>query len=283
MVIFKKIADLKSYLFNQRKTRKIGFVPTMGALHTGHLYLVEESLKNNLLTVVSVFVNPTQFNDIEDFNKYPNTLATDIKKLTSVNCDVLFCPSVNEMYPDGFDEKALFSIGNIDKVLEGAFRPGHFNGVCQIVDKLLKIVEPEQLFMGQKDYQQCMVVQAMIDNYYQNNPLELNVVPTIRSTEGLALSSRNERLTVTAKQNALAIYNRLIWIRDNINNLHVDDLINGAKDYLLQNGFSKIDYVAIADAKTLQPVNTYDANIKTVVLIAAFIDGVRLIDNLIIN
>ena len=283
MVIFKKIADLKTYLLNKRKTREIGFVPTMGALHSGHLHLVEESLKNNLLTVVSVFVNPTQFNDIEDFNKYPNTLSTDVEKLASANCDVLFCPSVNEMYPAGPDENTLYNIGNIDKVLEGAFRPGHFNGVCQIVDKLLKIVEPERLFMGQKDYQQCMVVQAMLDNYYQDSSIKLNVVPTIRSSEGLALSSRNERLNMEAKQKALSIYNRLIWIRDHINSQSAEDLINGAKDYLLQNGFSKIDYVAIADAKTLQPVNIYDTNIKTVVLIAAFIDGVRLIDNLIIN
>ena len=187
------------------------------------------------------------------------------------------------MYPAGADENTLYNIGNIDKVLEGAFRPGHFNGVCQIVDKLLKIVEPERLFMGQKDYQQCMVVQAMLDNYYQDNSIKLNVVPTIRSSEGLALSSRNERLNMEAKQKALSIYNRLIWIRDHINSQSAEDLINGAKDYLLQNGFSKIDYVAIADAKTLQPVNIYDTNIKTVVLIAAFIDGVRLIDNLIIN
>lgn len=283
MVIFKKITDLKSYLSDKRRHQKIGFVPTMGALHQGHLHLVKESMKNNLLTVVSVFVNPTQFNDIEDFNKYPNTLSTDIEQLASVNCDVLFCPSANEMYPHGFGEKVTFNIGNIDKVLEGAFRPGHFNGVCQIVDKLLKIVEPDHLFMGQKDYQQSMVVQSMLENYYKDHPVKLHVVPTVRSSSGLALSSRNERLSNAARQNALAIYNRLTWIKDNLDNMPIQDLENGAEEHLLKNGFTKVDYIAIADAKSLEPVSIYNKEVKTVILIAAFIDGVRLIDNLLVN
>ena len=283
MVIFKSIIDLKEFLSNKKKTNKIGFIPTMGALHNGHLQLVKESKGQDLLTVVSVFVNPTQFNDIEDFNKYPNTLDTDTEKLLSVDCDVLFCPSVNEMYPNGLEENKMYEIGDVDKVLEGAFRPGHFNGVCQIVDKLLRIVAPDQLFMGQKDYQQCMVIQAMLDRYYQDMPIQLNVVPIVRDENGLALSSRNVRLSESAKNNALTIYQQMHWIKENITHFSIPQLVEKASEALLSKGFTNIDYVAIADAKTLQPITSYHADTKTVVLIAAFIDGVRLIDNMSIN
>ena len=163
MITFKKAKDLQRQLDQCRlKGEGIGFVPTMGALHDGHLSLLKTSLRENKVTACSIFVNPAQFNDPTDFKKYPSTISEDISKLETNGCDILFLPSVEEVYPDGFEVKKKYDLGYLDTILEGEFRPGHFQGVCMAVEKLLLIVQPDKLYLGQKDYQQCMIITRLI-------------------------------------------------------------------------------------------------------------------------
>jgi pantoate--beta-alanine ligase len=259
---FQKIGELQSYLKSCGKS--IGFVPTMGALHEGHLALIEASRFSCNLTVCSIFVNPTQFNDPSDFEKYPVTLSEDIEKLEQVGCDVVFYPSVSEMYPNGTADLKSYNLGLLETILEGKYRPGHFQGVCVVVDLLLQAVQPSKLFMGEKDYQQIAVVQKMLE--LTNSSVELVRCPTVRSAEGLALSSRNARLSEEQKVQALAIYKGF--------NLPSKSAF---KQSLLDNGFESIDYVACVDPQTLQE-KPYGEK-PCLILVAAFIGGVRLIDN----
>src|SRR5438270_8267338 len=201
MIIFKRAVDLEHYLFEQKRSgRNIGFVPTMGALHKGHLSLISRAGKSGLV-VCSIFVNPTQFNDPEDFKNYPVNIENDMELLVQSGCDVLFLPSVEEIYPAGFSKKH-YDLGPIEFVLEGAHRPGHFQGVCQVVDRLLQIVQPDDLFTGQKDYQQCMVIRKLISLVGMEDRVNLVVVPTVREKDGLAMSSRNLRLNEEQRKKA---------------------------------------------------------------------------------
>ena len=281
MIIYKKVIDISLFLENCRKLNaQIGFVPTMGALHNGHISLLEMSKKQNQLTVCSIFVNPTQFNDKADFEKYPTTIEADIAALESVGCDVLFLPSVEEIYPDK-NSLAHYSLGSLETVLEGKYRPGHFQGVCQVVDRLLSIIRPSTIYLGQKDYQQCMVLQKLIQ--LKNYNTQLIVCPTLRENSGLAMSSRNMRLSDSGKVAAIAIYNSLLFIKENIARLPLIDLKNQVETALLQQGFSAVDYVEICDAASLETITDYTPTTSTVVLVAAFIEGVRLIDNMVIS
>jgi len=281
MVIFKKIADLQRLVGKEKASGKtIGFFPTMGALHEGHLTLLDKAKAETDVTVCSIFVNPTQFNDKNDFDKYPITIENDIYLLETRGCDILFLPDVTEIYPNGQTLTENYHLGAVETVLEGAFRPGHFQGVCQVVHRLLDIVQPDKLFMGQKDYQQIMVVQKMIEEKHIG--VAMVIVPTKRADDGLALSSRNARLNDDDKNKALVLSRVLSHIKDNIEKEDFRVLEQRAGQQILDNGFSKVDYVSIRNANDLSEVAQYEANIPLVVLTAAYIDGVRLIDNKII-
>lgn len=279
MILFKEAKTLKKHLENlAKKNKTIGFVPTMGALHNGHLALIQQSRQHCDVTVCSIFVNPTQFNDQKDFEKYPVTVESDLLQLEQNGTDIVFMPTVAEMYPEGLQGGIHYNIGYLENVLEGFYRPGHFQGVCRVLHKFLSIIEPSVMFMGRKDYQQCMVVKRLIELYNINT--QLYIVDTLREPDGLAMSSRNLRLTAESRQKALAIYQTLNFIRDNISKQTVNQLIEQSKKLLLQAGFEKIDYVEICNADTLQAVHAADEAPKLVALVAAFIGGVRLIDNM---
>lgn len=282
MLICQTKQELIKYLNQQKlKTTSIGFVPTMGALHKGHLSLLQESKKKCDLTICSIFVNPTQFNDNKDFERYPNTVKEDVQQLKNADINVLFLPSVADMYPTGTINLEKYDLGIIEAVFEGYYRPGHFQGVCQIVHRLLEIVNPNILFLGQKDYQQCMIIKKLITLIQKN--IDICIVPTIREDTGLAMSSRNMLLSADAKKQAAVIYRMMIDIKKNIHSYSIHILEEKAKVYLLENGFSKIDYVSIVDANTLEPIDNPKIGQQLVILAATFIQGIRLIDNLLIK
>ncbi|MCW3087859.1 MAG: pantoate--beta-alanine ligase [Sediminibacterium sp.] len=279
MILFKIAADLTKYLRTiSENGGSIGFVPTLGALHPGHLGLVQASRQQHQLTVASIFVNPTQFNDPADFAKYPVTVENDIRLLEEAGCDVLFLPSVDGIYPGGMANLPQFDLGYLETILEGKYRPGHYQGVCQVMNRLLEIVMPATLLLGQKDYQQCMVIRKLISLNGWNIPVEM--VPTVREDSGLAMSSRNTRLSETGRQQAAVIYRSLQYLQKEIRPGVPDIYINRAIAMIETTGFEKVDYVAIAHADTLQPIREWNGRDPLVALVAAFIEGVRLIDNL---
>ena len=283
MVLFKKATDLRKWLDAQlKKGSSIGFVPTMGALHTGHISLVEMSKKGNPITVSSIFVNPTQFNDPRDFEKYPITIEKDIAMLEAAGCDVLFLPSVKEMYPDGMKPAMHYNLGYLETILEGKFRPGHFQGVCMVVNRLLEIVQPNNLYLGQKDYQQCMVITKLIELMNQQHKITVNICPTLREAYGLAMSSRNMRLKENERKTAATIYQSLSFIKENLPRMGIADLKSHAEAMLEKAGF-RVDYVEIAEAKNLTAIDQWNGKEKLVSVIAAFLNEVRLIDNMLLN
>ncbi len=280
MIIFKQAKQLTQHLEQQRKNdKKTGFVPTMGALHKGHLSLIEASKPANGLTVCSIFVNPTQFNNPEDFKHYPITIEKDIEQLITAGCDILFLPPVEEIYPPGH-EKKQFDLGAIENRLEGFYRPGHFQGVCEVVDKMLEIINPNNLYMGQKDFQQCMVVKKLLELTGKDERIRLNIIPTMREADGLAMSSRNLRLNSAEKNTATAIYKELELIKANFHSQPFDQLKQSAKVHLEDKGFV-VDYVEIANRNDLAPALNSDE--PCVALIAATLGQIRLIDNLLLN
>lgn len=262
-------------IHSEKKT--VGFVPTMGALHKGHVKLVRESKKMTDFTIVSIFVNPTQFNNSVDLEKYPRQLLKDLEVLFPPKADVVFAPTVAEMYPNGFDFDNQWNLGGLDEPMEGKFRPGHFKGVAQVVKRLLDIVQPDYLFMGLKDFQQVAVVSHLIQS--NNIPTQLVKVPTQRSKTGLALSSRNARLSPEGLQKASTIYKVLSGIKRNIDKKPLGVLIKKALDKLNANGF-ETEYLEVVDGHTLQSIASLDQTDYTVVCIATWLDGVRLIDNM---
>jgi pantoate--beta-alanine ligase len=280
MILFKKAMSFTGYLQKvRRRGQTIGFVPTMGALHNGHLALIESSKRATDVTVCSIFVNPAQFNNPTDFNLYPSTLDQDIDQLLKAGCDLLFFPAKEEMYPPDY-VVPHYNLGALEMVLEGAYRPGHFQGVCQAVDRLLQLAAPHQVFFGQKDYQQCLVVKKLLALTNQQH-IALNIIPTQREKNGLALSSRNLRLSSEQRQKAQALYHTLTFLKAHITEKPVPVLTAEGIDFLKSWGFD-VDYVAVADAETLAPVVTVNGR-KVVGLIAAAIGGVRLIDNMPLN
>lgn len=282
MIIFKQIKDLRKHIQREKTAGKsIGFFPTMGALHAGHISLLDKAKTDSDVTVCSIFVNPTQFNDQNDFAKYPITIENDIYLLETNGCDILFLPEVKEIYPNGQQLPEPYRLGEVEHVLEGAFRPGHFQGVCQVVHRLLDIVQPDRLYMGQKDYQQIMVVQKMIEEKHIG--VQMVIVPTKRAENGLALSSRNARLSDVARDKALILSRCLSNIKDNIGKEDFRVLEEEAKQQILDNGFSKVDYVSIRNANNLAKVEQYAPDVPLVVLTAAYIDEVRLIDNMLLQ
>jgi len=283
MILFKKADSLNQWVdAQQRKGQKIGFVPTMGALHPGHISLIDFSRKNNDITISSVFINPTQFNDPKDFEKYPVTIENDILQLEQAGCDVLFFPCVEEIYPNGTNSKQYYDLGEMETLLEGKFRPGHYQGVCKVVHRLLEIVKPDNLYLGQKDYQQCMVIARLVELMGKKEAININICPTLREADGLAMSSRNMRLSLAERRKAVLIFQSLSFIKDNLVSGETETIKNKAIAMLTREGF-RVDYIEIADAKTLEAVSIWDGKKKLVALAAAFLNEVRLIDNLLLN
>ncbi len=248
----------------------IGFVPTMGCLHEGHLCLVKKSKLTNEITVCSIFVNPAQFNDPKDYKLYPVTIDEDITKLESLHCDILFLPGVEEVYPADYQNK-YYQIGEIENLWEGFYRPGHFQGVCKVMDRLLDIVPATDLWMGQKDFQQCMVIEKLLVLTNRKN-ITLHRIETIRSNSGLALSSRNQRLSDDGIIKAATLYESLQLVQKLYQKEDFTKLEQYAKEDLLQNGFEEIEYISVIQKEP-----------SVVIAAAAWIEGVRLIDNIILN
>ena len=281
MLIFHRIAELQSYLKQARQRGlKTGFVPTMGALHKGHLSLLQQSKSNTDISICSIFVNPTQFNDPVDFEKYPVTINADIELLLNCGTDLLFVPSVTEIYPNGTAAQKQYEMGLLETVLEGTYRPGHFQGVCQVMHRLLEVVNPTDLWMGQKDYQQCMVIQQLIRNEYINT--RLHIAATLREQDGLAMSSRNMRLNSEQRVAASFIYKALKQMQAQLQQGQLDQIKQAAADLLQANGF-RVDYAELAHADTLTPLTVWNGSDPVVALIAAYIGEVRLIDNLVLT
>ena len=278
MILFKHSKDLQSYLNYLANTKKTtGFVPTMGALHKGHLSLIAQSRKHADISICSIFVNPVQFNNKEDFKKYPSTIESDILLLEEAGCDITFIPSEYEIYPGGNYNLKHYELGNLENILEGEFRPEHFQGVCLVMEKLLDIVNPSVLLLGQKDYQQCLVIKRLIG--LLNKPIEVVICPILREVSGLAMSSRNQRLNEQEKKLASELYKTLVQIKENIN---ANNFLHLKKNELtrLENLGFKVDYLELTKSNDLEIVEHCTNNENYFVLIAAFINTVRLIDNL---
>lgn len=278
MLIIRKSNDLSKYLGNSSLDgMSVGFVPTMGALHQGHMSLIKQARQQDKITVCSIFVNPTQFNDPKDFEHYPKTIEQDIYMLEKEKCDVLFLPEVLDIYPEGTDNLRHYQLGYLETVLEGKFRPNHFQGVCQVMNRLMAIVNPDHLYLGQKDYQQCMVITKLLDII--QSKAGIIIVPTLREPDGLAMSSRNRRLDETECEKAPAIFKALSFIKKNIQPGVPFPVLEKAREMLIQHDLVP-DYIEVANADTLELVTDWDGKTKLVALIAAFMGKVRLIDNL---
>ena len=281
MIIFKKPRDIILFLSKKLNNNiSVGFVPTMGALHMGHIALVKKAVNDNDTAVSSIFVNPSQFNDPKDFEKYPRTLENDVYVLEKAGCDVLFLPTPAEIYPNGMQVKQHYDLGSLENTLEGKYRPGHFQGVCQVVHRLLEIINPDKLYIGQKDFQQCLVIRKLVDLLKLKTEIIIN--PTLREADGLAMSSRNLRLSPEDRTRANNIYKALLEIKNTLNKNNISTLKETAVKRLTEEGF-KVDYIEVADRNTLELKNDPDDKTNLVALAAAFLNNVRLIDNIILN
>lgn len=277
MQIFTKVSDLQNHLSPLRaKGLSIGFVPTMGALHSGHLALANHSAQENDISIVSVFVNPTQFNNSTDLEKYPRDIDTDIAMLQTTSCDIVFIPTVKEVYPDKA-ESIKIDLNGLDKGMEGEHRPGHFDGVATVINRFFEILSPTRAYFGQKDYQQLLVIEQLTKT--MNLPVEIVGHQIERSEKGLALSSRNKRLKEEEKEKALIIYNCLNWMKENAKTLSPKQMMDEAtlrfKDSELE-----LEYVQIVDQSTLKEIDDWTGVEHARAFMAAFLSGVRLIDNM---
>ena len=277
MKVIHTIKDLQAELsVLKAQGKKVGLVPTMGALHAGHASLVKRSINENEVTVVSVFVNPTQFNDKNDLVKYPRTLDADCKLLEACGATYTFAPSVEEMYPE--PDTRQFSYAPLDTVMEGAFRPGHFNGVCQIVSKLFEAVKPHRAYFGEKDFQQLAIIREMVRQMQFD--LEIVGCPIVREEDGLALSSRNARLSAEERENALKISQTLFKSRTFAATHTVSETQKFVEDAIAAAPGLRLEYFEIVDGNTLQKVGNWDQTSYAVGCITVFCGDVRLIDNI---
>jgi pantoate--beta-alanine ligase len=264
MVVAETIADTRKYLDRAKKEGKtVGFVPTMGALHAGHIELVKRSCLENQITGCSIFVNPIQFNNKEDLAKYPRTLEKDLELLEESGCDLIFVPSAMEMYPEPVSK--TYDFGPLEKVMEGAYRPGHFNGVAIVVKKLFEIFTPDRSYFGEKDFQQLRIIQTLVE--MERLPVEIIPCPTVREPDGLAMSSRNRRLTAEERSIAPGIYRALTRAKESMNTATVDEVKRSSVKYLEDMGF-RVEY--------------FESPNGAIACVAAFLGEVRLIDNMIL-
>ncbi len=278
MRIFSDIYDLQEHLNKLRKNGKsIGFVPTMGALHNGHISLIKSSITENDITVCSIFVNPTQFNNSADLQNYPRTMNADIELLDSINCDLVFTPTVEAMYPKP-ETEILFNFGTIEQVMEGKDRPGHFQGVGTIVKKLFDIVEPNNAYFGKKDYQQLLIIKELTRQYN----LSPNIIgcEIIRENDGLAMSSRNTRLTKHQRDEAPFIRKTMLWAKENIENYSPKKLTKEIENRINSNSEMRITYFEISEANTLIKCENWESNTDYIGFIVVEMGDVRLIDNI---
>ncbi|MEI7725849.1 MAG: pantoate--beta-alanine ligase [Bacteroidota bacterium] len=276
---FTTIRETRDYLSSQRDTgRSIGFVPTMGALHDGHLTLVKRSKTENDITVCSIFVNPIQFNNKEDLDKYPRTLVPDAKMLALTGCDVLFVPETAEMYPENEPATLDIEFGMLDKVMEGKFRPGHFNGVAIVVKKFFDITGPTRAYFGKKDFQQLAIIQHLV----QTMQLPVAIIPCdiVREPDGLAMSSRNMRLTIAERHLAPKIYQVLLQVKKKAGKLPLADLKEWAINKIQENKALRVEYFEIGNKVTLMPIDNWSHKDQAVAFTAVFLGDVRLIDNI---
>lgn len=276
MKVFKTKAQVTNELSALKTNNSLGFVPTMGALHQGHLSLIKHSQEQCDLTLVSIFVNQRQFNNSTDFTKYPRTLEEDLQKLEEIGVDFVFCPESNsEVYPDDFTPIPL-DLNGIDLKLEGEFRPGHFQGVIDVIYQFFKILNPTKAFFGVKDYQQYRIIELLARKYFTN--IEVIGIETERETSGLAMSSRNKRLSPNGVDKAKALHEKM----ESLNHTEPKEIISklaNAKQELEQNGF-EVEYLEIVNSTDLQPVTNIKAEGEYRVFVAAHLEGVRLIDNI---
>jgi pantoate--beta-alanine ligase len=281
MHLFTRISNLKDFISSQKESKKkIAFIPTMGALHQGHLSLIASGNKLAEISICSIYVNPSQFNNKEDLEKYPRHFERDSQLLEMADCDVLFLPSNEEIYPQGFNPELKLNNGIMDQVMEGKFRPGHFKGMLEVVHRLLDIVQPDFLLMGQKDFQQFRLVEEMIRQL--NLKMKIIMGPTLREKTGLAMSSRNERLSIIEKDQAIQVYETLNQIKRDINKIPIQQIEQEAMIRLKKSGF-KPEYVEIIDGWNLEKMSDIDSHEYIVVCVAAWLGNIRLIDNLIIK
>ena len=290
---FYKIKDIQNYLLSLNKDIKVGFVPTMGALHEGHLSLITKSGQENDITICSIFVNPSQFNDPDDYAKYPRTIDKDIELIKTTEPDVVFIPEVAEMYPAPGILLPDYELSGLDKVMEGKYRPGHFKGVVYIVSKFFEILKPDNAYFGLKDFQQFVIIKHIVNTLHleAKNRQLINIIgcPIIRANDGLALSSRNQRLSPALRSIAPALYKSLIILKDNCKpgTVSFAEAKSLAIKYLEDYKEIKLDYLEIVDTGTLLPVKdtsyiTHRISDIYAACIAAFLGEVRLIDNIIL-
>lgn len=281
MRILKRVSSLQRHLnIIKQAGRTIGFVPTMGALHGGHMSLIKKSTTENDVTVCSIFVNPTQFNQKEDLKKYPRNLEADAQLLHKFDCDYLFAPGEKQVYPRNLDLNVSLDISHLTQTMEGPNRPGHFEGVVQVVNRLLDIVDPQNLYMGQKDFQQFTIISYMIESLYLKT--KLRVCPIIREDDGLAKSSRNVRLNPEIRPQCSIVYEALDYARKNLNEQSIAEIERAALKMLEKPNF-KPEYFKIVNGYNLEKIrHAYDSN-YVVACTAVWAGDVRLIDNMILK
>lgn len=278
MITLYTVKDLqKAVSVNKNEGKTVGFVPTMGALHEGHISLVKECREQNDVCIVSVFVNPTQFNNPADLEKYPRTIEHDIEILEEAGASIVFVPSVQEIYPE--PDTREFDFGQLDKVMEGKFRPGHFNGVAQVVSRLFDIVKPDMAYFGEKDFQQLAIIREMVRQL--NIPVKIIAMPIKRETSGLAMSSRNQRLTEKQKEAAINIYRILSESKKLIKEKTVEEIRLAVIEEINNINSLEVEYFEIVDGNTLQQISGWKDTEYAVGCITVFCGEVRLIDNII--
>ena len=282
MIIVKNISDLNNIISDQySKTSNIGLVPTMGSLHDGHLALIRDANKKCDIVWVSIFINPTQFNNLKDYNSYPNEFENDIKKIKSISSNIyVFYPSVSDIYKNGVKSEK-FEFNNIDRVLEGKYRPGHFDGVATIVKKLFKAIKPSKVFFGEKDYQQTIIIKEIINSYFPK--ITLIICPTVRNNDGLALSSRNKLITKKSTKKSAIIFETLLFVKNNFVKISYKQLIKNVKQKIEDISNFKLEYFEIRESETLNPYNEKNKRKSYRAFICVKVEGIRLIDNVLIN
>jgi pantoate--beta-alanine ligase len=278
MKVVNTIQEVNKLLGSDYAGKRSGFVPTMGALHAGHIALVERAAGENEVASASIFVNPIQFNNPDDLTRYPRTLDADLAKLEKAGCHLVFVPEVKEMYPE--PSTKVYDFGMLDKVMEGEFRPGHFNGVAVVVKRLFDIMRPSRAYFGEKDYQQLQVIKALVR--MESIPVEIIPCPTVREPDGLAMSSRNVRLSHAERQAAPVIYKALCDLRNNRHAFDMQECIHRAIKQIESVGVLRVEYLTLSDAETLQPAMDWSGASPIIACIAVFAGPVRLIDNLLI-
>ena len=276
MKIYETVSGLQKELHTFRiREKTIGFVPTMGALHEGHLTLVRRCVAENDVCVVSIFVNPTQFNDKSDLENYPRTLSNDAGLLEEVNCTIIFAPAEEEIYPE--PDTRVFDFGQLGEVMEGKYRPGHFNGVAQVVSRLFDIVQPDKAYFGEKDFQQLAIIREMVKQY--GMPVEITGCPIVREKDGMALSSRNTRLSKEEREKAVLISRTLLKSCNFVGEKSVAELKKWVVNQIDEEPLLEVEYFDIVDASTLQTITHWDDSRYVVGCITVYCGDVRLIDN----